>query len=137
MPIHAALDTVGQASVAHSPLATDGVASCAVVLAPHCSNRALDVLGRALNAGGPVLARAGRIRLRDGQLGGVPAAATYLVFGTMQAEALRRALPAEALPHTQVVVVDELESVLADAGAKRRLWMALRGLRATLAAASG
>ena len=129
-------DAVEGDSAAGPSVAPGGHITCAVVLAADCSSRALDLLGRALNAGGPIVARAGRIHLRNGQLSAVPAAATFLVFGTVQAEALRRTIPVEASCHTQVVVVDELESVLTDAGAKRRLWMALRGLRAKLAPAS-
>ena len=136
LPAQTVLDPVEGPAVAGAPFSTDAGTSCAVVLGQDCSSRALDLLGRALNAGGPIVARAGRIHLRNGQLSAVPAAATFLVFGTAQAEALRRTIPVEASCHTQVVVVDELESVLTDAGAKRRLWMALRGLRAKLAPAS-
>jgi hypothetical protein len=108
--------------------------ACVVVLAQHCSPAALDLLGRAMHAGGPLLARAGRIHVHAGKLEGVPAAVSYLVFGEAQAEALRRSLPAELAASASVMVVDELAAVLAEGRAKQRLWVALRGLRARLAA---
>jgi len=133
-PVSAAPDDAGAADVA---VAADAGASCAIVLAERCSSRALDLLGRALHAGGPRIARAGRVRVRDGSLAGLPAAAVYLVFGEAQAEILRQNLPGAAARPSHVVIVDELDTVLADGGAKRRLWTALRGLRARLAAADG
>lgn len=111
--------------------------ACVVVLAQQCSPAALDLLGRAMHAGGALLARAGRIQVHAGKLDGVPAAASYLVFGAAQAEALRHSLPAALAASASVVVVDELAAVLAEGRAKQRLWVALRGLRARLAATSG
>ncbi len=108
-----------------------------VVLPQHASVRELDLLGRALNTCGAALARAGRVRVRNGELTQVPAAAAYLVFGEPQAHALGRALTPATLQGAQIVLVDELALVLTDAGAKRRLWCALRSLRRTLAAAGG
>ncbi len=115
---------------------TDGSA-CVVVLAQGSSTRELDLLGRALDACGAALARAARVAVSDGQLRDVPAASAYLVFGEAQAHALGRSLPVDVMRGAQIVLVDELALVLTDAGAKRRLWGALRGLRQTLAAASG
>lgn len=111
--------------------------ACVVVLAPHCSPAALDLLGRAMHTGGALLARAGRIQVHAGKLDGVPAAASYLVFGAAQAEALRQSLPAALAASASVVVVDELAEVLAQGRAKQRLWLALRTLRARLAATGG
>ncbi|MEO7072702.1 MAG: hypothetical protein ABI300_06900 [Rhodanobacter sp.] len=111
--------------------------ACVVVLAPEASRRQLGLLDQALASGGPALARAPRVVTRDGQLGDVPPAAAYLVFGEAQAHALGRALPADTLRSAQIVLVDALPAVLTDPSAKRRLWVALRGLRRTLAAAAG
>jgi len=111
--------------------------ACVVVLPEHCSPAALDLLGRAMHTGGPSLARAGRTRVHAGKLDQVPAAATYLVFGAAQAEALRHSLPAGLATTSSMLVVDELAAVLAEGRAKQRLWVALRGLRARLAATGG
>lgn len=115
-----------------------GVVACVVVLPERCSARELDLLGRALNACGAVLARAARVSASAGQLAGdVPVARAYLVFGEAQAHALGRALPAAVMHQAQIVLADEPSLVLVDAGAKRRLWSALRSLRRALAAAGG
>lgn len=107
---------------------------CVVILPQACSARELDLLGRAFNACGASLARAARMRVRDGQLGDdVPAARAYLVFGEAQAHALGRALPMAVMNQAQIVLADEPSLVLTSAGAKRRLWSALRSLRRTLA----
>lgn len=111
--------------------------ACVVVLGEHNSTRELDLLGRALNAGGATWARAARVTVRDGQLPGVPAASAYLVFGAAQAHALGRSLPVEVMQSAQIMLVDDLAQVLTDAGAKRRLWSALRRLRQTLATTAG
>ncbi|WP_108472811.1 hypothetical protein [Rhodanobacter thiooxydans] len=114
-----------------------GVA-CVVVLPPGCSARELDLIGRALNACGAALARAARVTASDGQLAaGVPEAQAYLVFGEAQAHALGRALPAAVMHQAQIVLADEPALVLGSAGAKRRLWNALRSVRRALAAAAG
>ena len=114
----------------------DGVVACVVVLPEGCSTRELDLLGRALNACGAALARAARVTVRGGQLAGdVPEARAYLVFGEAQAHALGRTLPAAAMRQAQIVLADEPALVLTDAGAKRRLWSALRSLRRALATA--
>lgn len=110
---------------------------CVVVLPEVCSTRELDLLGRALHTGGAALARAARVSVSGAQLVDVPAASAYLVFGEAQAQALGRCLPVEVLQHAQIVLVDDLSQVLLNAGAKRRLWGALRGLRRSLAAMSG
>jgi len=111
-----------------------GVA-CVVVVPESCATRELDLLGRLLNACGPTLARAARVRVAGGQLADVPHARAYLVFGEVQAHALGRALPAAVMQSAQIVLADELAQVLSVADAKRRLWSALRTLRRALAAA--
>ena len=114
-----------------------GVA-CVVVLPEHCGTRELDLLGRALSAGGAWLARAARVRVKAGQLPpDVPAAQAYLVFGDAQAHALGRVLPAAVMNRALIVSADEPGLVLRSAAAKRRLWDALRSLRRALAAARG
>jgi hypothetical protein len=111
---------------------------CVVVLPEGCSTRELDLLGRALNAGGSVLARSARVTVNAGQLAaGVPSAQAYLVFGEAQAHALGRSLPAAVMHQAVIVLADEPALVLSSAGAKRRLWSALRSLRRALAAAGG
>ncbi|HEY0196991.1 MAG TPA: hypothetical protein VGC19_00445 [Rhodanobacter sp.] len=110
-----------------------GVA-CVVVLPQGCSTRELDLLGRALNACGAMLARAARVTVSAGQLqGDVPEARAYLVFGEAQAHALGRALPAATMHRAQIVLADEPAAVLTSAAAKRRLWNALRNVRRALA----
>ena len=117
--------------------AASGIA-CVVVLPEGCSTRELDLLGRALNACGAALARAARITVSDGQLAAdLPEARAYLVFGEAQAHALGRSLPAAAMHQAQIVLADEPALVLTSAGAKRRLWSALRSLRRALATAGG
>lgn len=111
--------------------------ACVVVLSDGSTTRELDLLGRALNACGVALARAARVTVSGGELGEIPAAPTYLVFGEAQARALGRSLPLDVMQRAQIVLVDDLAQVLTDARAKRRLWGALRRLRQTLAAASG
>lgn len=110
---------------------------CVVVLPSGCSTRELDLLGRALNACGAVIARAARVTVNQGQLGEVPPARAYLVFGQAQAHALGRALPAAVLNQAQVVLADEPALILARGEAKRRLWSALRSVRRALAATDG
>jgi len=112
--------------------------ACVVVLPQDCSTRELDLLGRALNACGTALARAARVTVNGGQLAAdVPEARAYLVFGEAQAHALGRTLPAAVMHRAQIVLADELALVLSSAGAKRRLWNALRSVRRALAAAGG
>jgi DNA polymerase III psi subunit len=125
------------ASVEPSVMPTDlaaGVA-CVVVLPETCATRELDLLGRLLNACGPTLARAARVRVSAGQLSEVPQARAYLVFGEAQAHALGRALSAAVMQRAQIVLADELAQVLTAAAAKRRLWSALRNLRRALVVA--
>ena len=111
---------------------------CVVVLPEGCSTRELDLLGRALNAGGPLLARSARVTVDAGQLvAGVPSAQAYLVFGEAQAHALGRTLPAARMHQAVIVLADEPSLVLTSAGAKRRLWSALRSVRRALAATGG
>ena len=100
--------------------------------------RELDLLGRALNAGGPLLAPSARVTVDAGQLAaGVPSAQAYLVFGEAQAHALGRSLPAAQMHQAVIVLADEPALVLSSAGAKRRLWSALRSVRRALATAGG
>ncbi len=112
--------------------------ACVVVLPEACSARELDLLGRALNASGAMLARAARVTVKGGQLGpDVPLARAYLVLGEAQAHALGRALPAAAMQQAQIVLADEPGLVLTRADAKRRLWSALRNLRRGLTGSVG
>ena len=126
------------AGAQHDPVAaeTNGGVACVVVLPEGCSTRELDLLGRALNACGAMLARAARVTVSGGQLAAdLPEARAYLVFGEAQAHALGRVLPAAAMHQAQIVLADEPALVLTSADAKRRLWSALRSLRRTLATA--
>jgi hypothetical protein len=110
--------------------------ACVVVLPDGCGSRELDLLGRALAAYGPGLARAGRILVREGRpTASIPAVRAYLVFGQAQAHALGRELPAAVMNQAQIVLADELPQVLASGAGKRRLWTALRQLRRALAVA--
>jgi len=129
---------VQAAPVVAEPVADDGSVGCVVILPASSSARELDLLGRALHAGGALLARAARLCVQDGQLAApVPVARTYLVFGDAQAHALGRALPAAVMSQALIVLADEPGLVLADAAAKRRLWNALRSVRRVLAGAGG
>jgi hypothetical protein len=115
-----------------------GTVACVLVLPHGCLARELDLIGRALNACGPVLARAARVIAREGQLvGDVPEARAYLVFGEAQAHALGRSLPATVMHRAQIILADEPAQVLGSAAAKRRLWNALRGVRRALAGGEG
>jgi hypothetical protein len=121
---------------ASMPVPDEAGVPCVVILPASSGARELDLLGRALHAGGAVLARAARIPVRDGQLvAPVPAARAYLVFGDAQAHALGRALPAAVMSRALIVLADEPGQVLAEAAAKRRLWNALRSVRRALAGA--
>jgi hypothetical protein len=129
------------ASDAAGPVAASNAGAgvtCVVVLPQGCSTRELDLLGRAFNAFGAMLARAARVTVKDGQLAGdVPEARAYLVFGEAQAHALGRTLPPAVMHRAQIVLADEPALVLTRADAKRRLWSALRTLRRGLAATDG
>jgi hypothetical protein len=116
-------------AVASSP---GELGDCVVLLPAGCSSRELDLIGRALMSFGPVLARAPRIEVSNGQLPAAPEARAYLVFGEAQAHALGRELPAAALSRAHIVLADEPAGVLASAAGKRRLWNALRSLRRAL-----
>ena len=109
-------------------------AACVLVLPAGCSPASLDMLGRAVQAYGPTLARAARIEVRDGRLPDVPAARAYLAFGSEQAQALGRELPAAVLSGAEVVLVDPPMALQGDGAAKRRLWMAMRTVRRALRA---
>lgn len=110
---------------------------CVVLLPAGASTRALDLLGRALHAGGAAIARAGRLRVAAGGLdGALPEAPVYLAFGAAQAHALGRELPAAAMAQAHIALVDEPDQLLVDPAAKRRLWVALRQARRALAAVS-
>jgi hypothetical protein len=110
---------------------------CVVVLPSGCSTRELDLVGRALVAGGAAFARAPRITVSGGDLEDVPPASAYLVFGEAQAHALGHALPAATMQQAQIALADEPGVVLVRAESKRRLWNAMRTLRRTLATAGG
>ncbi|RDJ00247.1 hypothetical protein DVT68_05410 [Dyella solisilvae] len=125
---------VATAEPAEPKMALSG--DCVVVLPAGCSARELDLLGRALVACGPVVARAPRIEVNDGRLPAAPEARAYLVMGEAQAHALGRELPAAVLGRAHIVLADEPASVLASGAGKRRLWNALRSLRRALAAPS-
>ncbi|GAB3793564.1 hypothetical protein [Dyella agri] len=117
-----------------SPTATH--ADCVVLLPVACGARELDLLGRALTSGGAPLARAARVQVQAGQEEiAVPQARAYLACGEAQAHALGRSLPMQVTAQAQIVLVDEPARLLGDAAAKRRLWIALRTLRRSLAAA--
>ncbi|KZC19540.1 MULTISPECIES: hypothetical protein [Rhodanobacter] len=134
----AAIAAAAPESVASAALDAVAGTRCVVVLPQGCSARELDLLGRALSACGAALARAARVTVSGGQLAaGVPEARAYLVLGEAQAHALGRALPAAVMHQAQIVLADEPALLLASAGAKRRLWNALRSVRRALAAASG
>jgi len=121
------------AAAAAAPAAGMQLGDCVVLLPAGCDAKALDLVGRALNAFGPALARAARIEVLEGQLSAAPVARAYLVFGETQAHALGRELPAATLNQAHIVLADEPASVHAAAASKRRLWHALRNLRRALA----
>ena len=111
---------------------------CVVLLPAGADARALDLLGRALTACGAEIARAGRIRVTDGQLSdAVPHAPVYLVFGQAQAHALGRELPAAVMSDAHIALVDEPGPPLFAADGKRRLWAALRQARRALGRTGG
>ena len=119
------------------------LARCVVLLPAGAGNspeqtRAMDLLGRALNACGAGLARAGRVSVSEGRLSApLPTAPVYLVFGQPQAQALGRELDAAALAVAHIALVDEPAKILREASAKRALWTALRQVRRAMAAAIG
>lgn len=127
----------GQPSIQEESLAANATpgmpGDCVVLLPAGCSPRELDLVGRALMGYGPVVARAPRIEVSNGQLPAPPVARAYLVFGEAQAHALGRELPAAVLSRAHIVLADEPAGVLASAAGKRRLWNALRSLRRALA----
>lgn len=110
---------------------------CVVLLPAGSDPRALDVLGRALQSCGAVVARAARMEVREGKLSGVPSARAYLAFGEAQAHALGRELPAALLNQAHIVLADEPATLVGSPAAKRRLWNALRTLRRALARQPG
>ena len=131
----------GGPAVADSVTATTGEpatdisgAACVLILPAGCSPGALDMLGRAVQAYGPTLARAARIEVRDGRLPDVPVARAYLAFGSEQAQALGRELPTAVLAAAEVVLVDPPTALQGDGAAKRRLWTAMRTVRRALRA---
>lgn len=128
----------GAAAPAAASNATAPSGRCVVLIPAGSDTRAMDLLGRALNACGVELARAGRISVSDGQLGApVPHAPVYLAFGQAQAHALGRELPAAVMSQAHIALVDEPAQLLTSADSKRRLWAALRQVRRALAAAPG
>jgi hypothetical protein len=121
---------------ADEPLPASAGADCVVLLPAACGTRELDLLGRALSCAGAALARAGRVRVQPGVAEVVvPQARAYLACGEAQAHALGRSLPMQVTAQAQIVLVDEPGRLLGDAAAKRRLWIALRTLRRSLAMA--
>lgn len=119
-----------------APQPAVGSADCVVLLPAVCDARALDLLGRALTSAGAALARAARVRVQPGEAElAVPQARAYLACGEAQAHALGRSLPMQVTAQAQIVLADEPARLLGDAAAKRRLWIALRTLRRSLAAA--
>lgn len=109
--------------------AADGAAgpACALVLPAGCDVRQSRLLARILAGLGPAFARAPRVEVATDDLQAPPPQAdVYLAFGTAQQQALGRGLPAAS--HAQVVPLDA-PAALFDAGAKRRLWQAVRALR--------
>ncbi|MDF3982031.1 hypothetical protein P3W24_09620 [Luteibacter sp. PPL201] len=108
--------------------AAGGRVPCVVILPSGCSERELDLVGRALRAFGPATGRAARLEVGDAGLGQVPVASAYLAFGEAQARALGHELPAAVQSAAQIVLVDAPSQVLTSAAAKRRLWNALRAL---------
>lgn len=129
----AAATPTNQASTGE-PQPLPATAGVVVVLPPRCAVRELDLLGRALSAFGPQLARAPRIEAVDGDAMQVPHAPAYLVFGQAQAHALGRALPADVMRDAHIVLADAPAEILAQASSKRRLWLALRNLRRAMGA---
>lgn len=114
--------------------AASSKAACVVVLPAGADPRAMDLLGRALNACGAGLARAGRISVSEGRPSAtVPHAPVYLVLGQAQAHALGRELPAAVMSQAHIAMADEPAKLLTDAASKRRLWTALRQVRRALA----
>ncbi|MGO4702746.1 hypothetical protein [Dyella sp. 2RAB6] len=120
-----------------TPAAEASAGQCVVLLPAGCAPRALDLLGRALTAFGPALARAARIEVREGRLAAAPLAKAYLVFGEAQAHALGRELPAAMLQQAHIVLADEPGALHSSGAGKRRLWNALRSLRRALAETAG
>ncbi len=119
-----------------APQPAVGHADCVVLLPAVCDARALDLLGRALTSAGAALARAARVRVQPGEAElAVPQARAYLACGEAQAHALGRSLPMQVTAQAQIVLADEPARLLGDAAAKRRLWIALRTLRRSLATA--
>jgi hypothetical protein len=123
-----------ESAAAVSVVGEVGSADVVIVLPPGCAVRELDLLGRALYALGPQLARAARIEASDSDAMQVPRAKAYLVFGQAQAHTLGRALPADVMRDAHIVLADAPAELLTQAAAKRRLWQALRGVRRALAA---
>jgi len=119
-------------AAAEEPTMDMSGAACVLILPAGCSPAALDMLGRAVQAYGPMLARAARIEVRDGALPAVPAARAYLAFGSEQAQALGRELPSAVLAAAEVVLVDPPTALQGDGAAKRRLWTAMRTVRRAL-----
>lgn len=129
--VEAATPAEHAAALQLQPTTTD--ANVVVVVPRGCAVRELDLLGRALSAFGPQLARAPRIEAQNDEPMQVPHAAAYLVFGQAQAHALGRVLSAEVMRNAHIVLADAPAEILAQADSKRRLWQALRALRRALA----
>ncbi|WP_233843439.1 hypothetical protein [Dyella sp. 2HG41-7] len=130
-----AVETVApmEHAAASQPQQATAGANVVVVVPRGCAVRELDLLGRALSAFGPQLARAPRIEALNDEPMQVPHAAAYLVFGQAQAHALGRVLSADVMRNAHIVLADAPSDILAQAASKRRLWQALRALRRALA----
>lgn len=102
--------------------------ACVIVLPADATEREMELVGKALRAFGATTARAARLLAGPAGLGHVPVAATYLVFGEVQAHALGHELPAAVMGAAQIVLVDPPALIVTDAAAKRRLWNGLRAL---------
>lgn len=109
-------------------LAESGV-GCVVLVPVDCDLRIRDLLARALQAAGPVLARAGCISMNPAQMSAPPPAAAYLLLDGRLEAAVAAARP-QAVRHG----LDHPQQLL-DAQGKRRLWQCLRAIRLDLSMA--
>lgn len=101
---------------------------CIVLVPQGCPTRIRDLLARALQAGGPVLARIGCVSVESAGMTLVPAA-TYLLL-----DAGLEPMLASRHPQSARHVLGDPAQLLTAAG-KRWLWQALRSIRQQLSAA--
>ena len=112
--------------------ASDDPIPCVLLLPAECPQRTLDLIGRSMQAFGAAFARAPRLPVTAQGLGQAPPRArAYLAFGEVQARALGHVLDAGAMRYAEIVLLDKPEGLHAGE-AKRRLWLALKGLRRRL-----